>query len=415
MKRNLFSTVLLVTILWLAHPLSAIGQVASGDFKPPGPFWVHPAGMEDRGYGMGQPREWIQIPSKLPAPHNDEWVKRLKQAWVSENGVLGQFEADQEKFNAFMPYMMVIPQTDRHVRWVEALFKAYGLTPDEQPSLVGPAKTLTEAFEKSAVLENELATQYEWLVKNAEDRDSARILDTILIRTRIHHVMFEHALRMGQGYGVRMRNIMGLDYGYGFGTAPGIMLFGTERPAAGKSITARDATSMVRKYLKSSQNPNLQVGKVRDAKGAFEVEIVTLADSLVDKILVDKSTGRMRSAYYEHSGVSEKSRKAGKEKKEAQESYKQWTEDKLNGFGKKITDLEQKGAEAKGEAVVAYKDAMKDLRGKEADAKQKWAELKKAGAQNWDKAQSEMNGAIKVLEDSYEKTVSWLKAHAPAP
>jgi hypothetical protein len=43
--------------------------------------------------------------------------------------------------------------------------------------------------------------RYEWLVKNAGDRDSAEALNTMLLQSRWHLVMFEHALRMGHGYG----------------------------------------------------------------------------------------------------------------------------------------------------------------------------------------------------------------------
>ena len=43
-------------------------------------------------------------------------------------------------------------------------------------------------------------------MKNAEDRDSAGVLNNILIQTRYHLAMFEHVLQMGDrgmgpGYG----------------------------------------------------------------------------------------------------------------------------------------------------------------------------------------------------------------------
>jgi hypothetical protein len=46
-----------------------------------------------------------------------------------------------------------------------------------------------------------------------------------------------------------------------------------------------------------SRNPNLKVGKIEDKGGYFEAEITTNDGSLVDKLLVDKDTGRMRSVY----------------------------------------------------------------------------------------------------------------------
>jgi hypothetical protein len=41
----------------------------------------------------------------------------------------------------------------------------------------------------------------------------------------------------------------------------------------------------------------LKLGKIMDKDQYFEAEIVTKNDSLVDKILVDKQTGWMRSIY----------------------------------------------------------------------------------------------------------------------
>jgi hypothetical protein len=54
---------------------------------------------------------------------------------------------------------------------------------------------------------------------------------------------------------------------------------------------------LVENYVKSTRNPNLKVGNIKDMNGYFEVEVVTKDDSLTDKIAVDKSTGWMRSIY----------------------------------------------------------------------------------------------------------------------
>jgi hypothetical protein len=50
-------------------------------------------------------------------------------------------------------------------------------------------------------------------------------------------------------------------------------------------------------YVQSTRNPNLKLGKITDKDQYFEAEIVTKDNSLVDKILVDKQTGWMRSIY----------------------------------------------------------------------------------------------------------------------
>jgi hypothetical protein len=54
---------------------------------------------------------------------------------------------------------------------------------------------------------------------------------------------------------------------------------------------------MMTDYLKSSRNPNLKLGKIKDTGNAFEAEIRTRNNALVDRILIDKETGGIRSAY----------------------------------------------------------------------------------------------------------------------
>ena len=160
--------------------------------------------MGGYGYGMGPGMMgggWIDVPAKLPAPKNTEWAQKLREILTLEKESLAQYEADQEKFNAYMPYMMVIPQEENHVEWIGQLFKAYGLPADGKTPPVVDNKTLTDAYELSVKMENDLLPRYEWLVKKAEDRDTAQVLNVILIQSRWHLVMFDHALRMGHGYG----------------------------------------------------------------------------------------------------------------------------------------------------------------------------------------------------------------------
>jgi hypothetical protein len=64
-----------------------------------------------------------------------------------------------------------------------------------------------------------------------------------------------------------------------------------------RPLGPKEARGILEDYLKSKRNPNLKLGKIRDDGYAFEGEIVTKNNSLVDKILVDKNTGEMRSAY----------------------------------------------------------------------------------------------------------------------
>ena len=252
------------------------------------------------GYGMGPGMMggWVDVPAKLPTPKNAEWVKNLREIFTLEKQSLAQYQTDQEKFNAYMPYMMVIPQEENHIEWIGQLFKAYALPTDGKVEPVVENKTLTEAFEVGTKMESDLIPRYEVLVKKAEDRDTAQVLNTILLQSRWHLVMFEHASRMGTGYGYsRGSNMMG-GYGSGYGMGPGMMGgYGQQSQSTGKSIDAKEAEAMMKDYLKSTKNPNLKLGKIKDEGKVFEAEILTNKNDLVDRILIDKETGYIRSAY----------------------------------------------------------------------------------------------------------------------
>jgi len=64
-----------------------------------------------------------------------------------------------------------------------------------------------------------------------------------------------------------------------------------------KPLEEKDARAILENYITNMKNPNLQLGKIKDAGTTFEAEILTKDNSLVDKIMVDKATGWMRSAY----------------------------------------------------------------------------------------------------------------------
>jgi hypothetical protein len=109
---------------------------------------------------------------------------------------------------------------------------------------------------------------------------------------------------MGPGGGYGMGPGM---MGPGYGMGPGMMgphygpQYGPQYPPQyqqpRKPMEEKDAKAMLENYLASMRNPNLKLGKVEDKGNAFEGEIVTKDGSLVDKILVDKYTGWMRSVY----------------------------------------------------------------------------------------------------------------------
>ena len=158
--------------------------------------------------GMGCYERDISIPEKLQKPKNEEWVGKLQQILALENLSKLQYEADSKKYQVHMPYRMVIPQEENHIEWIKKLFVAYGLPSDVKVQPIKETTTLTQAYENARELEKNLIPQYEWLIKNAEDNTTKEVLDTILLQTRIHYTMFDHALHMGwmrgQGMGPGM-------------------------------------------------------------------------------------------------------------------------------------------------------------------------------------------------------------------
>jgi hypothetical protein len=125
---------------------------------------------------------------------------------------------------------------------------------------------------------------------------------------------------MGQGYGYGMGpGMMGQGYGYGSGMGPGMMGrgyggngmtgpgygysygpqygYGPQYQQPSKPLSKDQAKQEVENYIKSTRNPNLSIGKIEEKGSDYEADIQTKDGSLVDKILVNKDTGSMRSAY----------------------------------------------------------------------------------------------------------------------
>jgi hypothetical protein len=307
MKKIIFVVSLVLAVVFVLGTSTAQSQPGRGGYG----YGMGPGMMGGYGgYGMGPGMMgdgWIDVPAKLPPPKSAEWVQKLREILTLEKESLAQYEADQGKFNTFMPYMMVIPQEENHVEWIGQLFKAYGLPADGKTPPVVDNKTLTNAYELSVKMESDLLPRYEWLVKKAEDRDTAQVLNVILLQSRWHLAMFDHALRMGHGYGFSRGWGMGggMMGGYGYGMGPGMMgdYYGTGRgygrqyPSRGKTIDAKEARAMMNDYLRSSRNPNLKLGKIKDTGNAFEAEILTKKNDLVDRVHIDKATGYIKSVY----------------------------------------------------------------------------------------------------------------------
>jgi hypothetical protein len=107
--------------------------------------------------------------------------------------------------------------------------------------------------------------------------------------------------RGGYGMGPGMMGGYGMGPGMmgGYGMGPGMMGpgYGQQYQQPQKPLEEKDVKAIIENYLNSMRNPNLKLGKIKDAGNSFEAEIVTKDNSLVDKIIVDKMTGWMRSAY----------------------------------------------------------------------------------------------------------------------
>lgn len=190
MNKHRLSVMAVILSLLVALPAIGMGQHGPG------------------GYGMGG---WMmgyqvapEVPKKLPTPKNQKWRQKLQDALSLERLSFAQYKADADMFNAHMPYVMVIPQEEDHVIAIEHLFKAYGLPATGKYPPVTKTSSIIAALELCVRMEKELTPLYEWLVQNAEDKDSAAIINEILLQTRHHQAMFEHALQWGGGMGPGM-------------------------------------------------------------------------------------------------------------------------------------------------------------------------------------------------------------------
>jgi len=197
MNKHLLPIIAVLLSILVAMPAMAQRGSSRGDDYG----WHQGPGM-GRGM-MGYPIA-PKVPDRLPVPKSQEWTQKLRDVLSLERLSYAQYTADSEKFNAHMPYFMVIGQEEDHIRAIERLFSAYGLSATGKQTVITDTKTITEALDLCVKLETDLIPRYEWLVQNAEDRESAAIINDILSQTRHHLAMFEHALRMGGGMGSGM-------------------------------------------------------------------------------------------------------------------------------------------------------------------------------------------------------------------
>ena len=119
---------------------------------------------------------------------------------------------------------------------------------------------------------------------------------------------------VGTGYGLAKAHSgygwghMGSEYGH-MGYRGGMMDYrtpeygvdqgycGSTATQAKVDLTEKDAQEIIT-YRFTRNNPNLEVGKIKGTEDGFEVQVVTRKGQvLVDRLLVEKDTGRIYRVY----------------------------------------------------------------------------------------------------------------------
>lgn len=85
--------------------------------------------------------------------------------------------------------------------------------------------------------------------------------------------------------------------GCGMGSGCGMMAKQGCGMKPASPLTMDDAKTMVESRLSFKRNPNLKMGDITDQGDSFEAEILTKDGSLVDKLVINKAMGWMRSIY----------------------------------------------------------------------------------------------------------------------
>ena len=105
--------------------------------------------------------------------------------------------------------------------------------------------------------------------------------------------------QMGSGMMGGSSGQMGPGMMQGFGGSAANMPCAAYGPQAGRTgkVTKEQATSWTSNYLAALNNPNLKLGNVTETETHFQAEILTKDNSLVEKILIEKATGRTARAF----------------------------------------------------------------------------------------------------------------------
>ncbi|MCF8024386.1 MAG: hypothetical protein K9K82_02735 [Desulfobacteraceae bacterium] len=93
----------------------------------------------------------------------------------------------------------------------------------------------------------------------------------------------------GMMYGPGMMRGQGIPYGWGGAGPP------EQQPRYTEELSQEDAGRLMQRYV--APNPNLKVGEITEKDDEYIGEVVTKDGSLVEKLVVDKETGLMKSTY----------------------------------------------------------------------------------------------------------------------
>jgi hypothetical protein len=128
-------------------------------------------------------------------------------------------------------------------------------------------------------------------------------LAILLANSPIDAQAMDSGMMSGGGYrGYDMGpGMMGSGGYHAYGMDPGMMGPDYDNPSHFRqnqtNLDKKDAERIFFDYLQTRHNPNLKLGKIKDEGSFFEANLLSQNNSLVDRLMVDKDTGRIRSAH----------------------------------------------------------------------------------------------------------------------
>lgn len=133
--------------------------------------------------------------SPVASVQTQEWMNRLYDALKLENQSVVQYERHTQKYNAHMPYHMVIPQEYEHVNSINSILNSYNQKSTSEHPPIREGQSLQEAYVLDRNLESDLLNRYRWLIENSNDSNATQKLRINQSQTQHHYTMFNNAIR----------------------------------------------------------------------------------------------------------------------------------------------------------------------------------------------------------------------------